>query len=154
MIPNMTLGNSVTTKSAIDIFENKYSVSLPETYRKFLLKTNGGRPENAVFPIRGLALNPFGSVNCFFGLDPIYKSCDLSRWLDWFDGRIPLKFIPIADNGGVDYICLDLRSNNERVVFWDHAHFWSTGEWRESDLYLIADTFDKFLSSLTPSAPQ
>jgi hypothetical protein len=44
-----------------------------------------------------------------------------------------------------------MRDGRERVVLWDHRPFWGTGEWRESDLYHVADSFEEFLASLRPN---
>ena len=137
-----------TTVEAIGEFERRFSIQLPSLYIELLLDSNGGRPALPAFPISGLSLNPLGSVNFFFGLVPDYEVYDLTQIMSFFANRVPERVIPIAGNGGVDYICLDLRNSGERIVFWDHAHFWSTGEWRESDLYFIASSFEEFLKSL------
>ena len=62
----------------------------------------------------------------------------------------PFGSVPIANQDLGSYICLDLRNGRQRVDFWDHRHFWSTGEWRERDLYHVADSFEEFLSLLRP----
>ena len=58
----------------------------------------------------------------------------------------------IACTGLADYICLDLRNSQERVVFWDNRPFWGTGVWNEADLYPIANTVAEFFASLRPAA--
>ena len=149
MFPDMTNTEPSTTAQALIQFELLNNMVLPHLYRKFLLAVNGGRPVSKVFQIHGLPLNEFGEVNFLFGVGAEFPANDLSNVCAWFAGRIPPNFLPIADNGGVDYICLDLRGGLDKVVYWSHAHFWSTGEWRESDLYPIADSFEKFLNSLS-----
>ena len=142
-----TVGSDIpTSERAIRDFEQQYGVRLPKVYVGFLLMTNGGRPNKLAYPIAGLA-----DVDFFMGLAPQSETFDLRRYLDIFAGRIPADFVLVGVNGGVDYICLDLRDGGERVVFWDHAHFWSTGEWREGDLYFIANSFQEFLTSLRPN---
>jgi hypothetical protein len=151
VLPKVTESNRRTSQAAIDTFERRFRVKLPSMYVAFLLETNGGRPEKPTFPISGLALNPLGSVHFFFGLAPDLQVYDLTEIMIFFENRIPDGIVPIACNQGSDYVCLDLRNGGERVVFWDHAHFWSTGEWRESDLYFIANSFEEFLKSLRPN---
>lgn len=143
--------NVPTSQMAIDDFVKRHGITLPDRYISFLLTTNGGQPHKLVYPISGLPLNPFGDLHFFMGLAPQWPLFDLNRYLAMFGDRIPAAILPIAVNSGSDYICLDLRGGGQRVVFWDHGHFWSTGEWREADLYLIADTFEDFLKSLRPS---
>ena len=152
MFPEITEFNPPTSQAAIENFERHHELKLPALYRQFLLTTNGGRPKNPVFPIRGMPLNPAGSIQLFFGVENrTWTVYDLSKTLDFYAGRIPHDIVPIAGNGGGDYICLDLRNGGERVAFWDNRHFWGTGEWRESDLYHVADSFAEFLASLRPN---
>jgi hypothetical protein len=92
--------------------------------------------------------NPTGCIQCFFGFKKKIDVDNLSSNYDLYVGGLPHGIVPIAGNGGGDYVCLDLRNNQERVAFWDKRHFWGTGEWRESDLYDIASSFEDFLSSL------
>jgi hypothetical protein len=149
--PKTSYSSKRTTPAAIEEIEHRFDLNFPELYKQFLLARNGGRPELPAFSISGLAMNPIGSVNFFFGIAPQLEVYDLRQLLQRFVGRIPVGIVPIGENGGVDYICLDLRNGGERVVFWDHGHFWSTGEWRENDLYLIANSFEEFLKSLRPN---
>jgi len=142
--------NASTTLAAIEAFERERDLVLPATYKDFLLASNGGVPETPIFPIQGMELNPFGGVQVFFGIDAKFSTSDLAETYDLYAGGIPAHIVPIASNGMGDYICLDLRGGGEKVVFWDKRPFWGTGEWRESDLYHVADSFEEFLGSLRP----
>jgi SMI1-KNR4 cell-wall len=149
--PEVTENVRRTSRAAVGTFERRFQVVLPSLYAAFLLATNGGRPKKSAFPIQGLALNPLGNIQFFFGLAPELAVYDLTEIMAFFEARIPNDIVPIACNDGSDYVCLDLRNGGERVVFWDHAHFWSTGEWRANDLYFIANSFEEFLKSLRPN---
>jgi hypothetical protein len=140
--------NPPTTLAAIDAFERERKLVLPQAYKKFLLATNGGVPNTPIFPIKGMELNPFGGVQSFLGIDAPLS--DLAENNDLYAGGIPANIVLIAGNGGGDYICLDLRDGGEKVVFWDKRPFWGAGEWRESDLYPVANSFEEFLASLRP----
>ena len=143
--------NHATTNAEITAFESARSVRLPVTYKNFLLMSNGGTPIDVVYPIDGLALNPFGDIQVFFGIKAAAPMPSLESVYDLYAGGVPHGIVPIADNGGGNYLCLDLRGSRERVVFWDKGHFWSTGTWREKDLYAVADSFDQFLTLLRPN---
>ena len=151
MFPGITDGSSPTTLAAIERFEHDRGLALPDLYKEFLLAKNGGVPRNPTFPIRGMALNPTGSVQVFFGIDVRWPSTELAYAYDLYAGGFPQGIVPIAGDGSGSYICLDLRKGAERVAFWDKRHFWGTGEWRESDLYHVANSFEEFLASLRPS---
>jgi hypothetical protein len=151
MLPTFSDKFPPTSKAAIEAFEHRRKLKLPESYRQFLLACNGGRPKQSVFPIEGLDLNPHGAVHFFFGVDTGEESYDLAEIYDWFHPSIPKGVIPVGCTAGADYICLDLRTGEERVAFWDHRQHWGTGEWREEDLYHVADSFSEFLSGLLPN---
>jgi hypothetical protein len=150
MFPEISEGNPPTSLATIEDFERKH-VLLPGLYKEFLLAANGGRPTSSIFPITGMALNPDGSIQFFFGIgNQRWPGYDLTNVLQELGDRIPSGIIPIATTDTGEYLCLDLREGGERVVFWDRVHFWGMGEWRESDLYHVADSFEEFLASLRP----
>lgn len=151
MFPALLESNPPTTLAAIEAFENDRGIALPRLYKEFLLAANGGIPENPAFPVHGIADYSVGVMQVFFGVGARAPMPDLAETYDLYAGGIPREVVPIADNGGGDYVCLDLRNGRERVAFWDKRHFWGTGEWRESDLYHVADTFEEFLASLHPN---
>ncbi len=141
--------NAPTSPDAITSTEKALRVTFPAAYRHFLLEHNGGRPNLTIFPIKGMANNPFGNINFFFGIDAALEVYDLTMTNLFY--TLPPGIILIAENGMADYICLDLRKGAERIVFWDHRHFWGTGEWREQDLYPVAPSFEVFLTMLRPA---
>lgn len=150
MFPKMTESYLPTTVAAIAAFERDHDLVLPPLYREFLLATNGGPPEKTVFPVQGMPNNPDNIVQGFFGIGVPYHTNELAYPVDLYAGGIPHGVLPIAGNGGGDYLCLDLRAGTDRVAFWDKRHFWGTGEWRESDLYPVANSFAEFLAALRP----
>jgi hypothetical protein len=150
-VPLMAHHNPATNLMAIQKFERQRSIELPPSYKKFLLLTNGGVPETSAFPISNFDESSIGVMQIFLGIGVEHPTSELAYAYDLYAGGIPEGIVPIASNGGGDYICLDLRKVSDRVAFWDKNHFWSTGEWRERDLYPVADTFEQFLTSLRPN---
>lgn len=151
MFPNVRSANPPTTRTAIAEFERERGLALPDLYRQLLLVSNGGAPETPVFPIQGMALNPDGAIQVFFGMKARLPTSDLAKVYDMYFDGFPEGIVPIACTGFDDFICLDLRHGPDRVAFWDRRHFWGTGEWRESDLYHVANSFEEFLASLRPN---
>src|SRR5262249_6098169 len=101
------------TDARIDRLERELGIKLPEGYRSFLRRYNGGRPNPEFFPIQGLENNPFGGIHHFLGIDiPVESSC-----IDWnyriLKGRIPRELLPIAGDHMGNAICLSLRGPNE-----------------------------------------
>jgi cell wall assembly regulator SMI1 len=148
MFPKMHGDTSLADIEAISQFETNREIVFPSLYRDFLVAKNGGIPDLKYYPIVGMHLNPFGGIQLFFGLNKKIQHYSLEEAYDLYAGGIPHGIVPIADDGGGNYVCLDLRNGKERVAYWDKRHFWGTGQWRESDLYRVADTFAEFLTSL------
>jgi hypothetical protein len=151
MFPEITDANPPTTLAAIEDFERSRGLALPSHYKHFLLAINGGVPKAPAFPIQGMPNRPFEMVQAFSGIGVREPTDELAYAYDLYVGGFPDGIVPIAGNGGGDYVCLDLRDGRERVAFWDKRHFWGTGEWRESDLYQVANSFEEFLASLRPN---
>lgn len=151
MFPEIENGNPPTTLAAIEDFERERGLTLPRLYKEFLLATNGGSPKNPAFPIQGMPDRKFETIQAFLGIGVRVPTSELAYAHDLYSGGIPQGIVPIAGNGGGDYMCLDLRNGKERIAFWDLRHFWGTGEWRESDFYHVANSFAEFLALLQPN---
>ena len=151
MLPKIIDGNPPATQQGIEHFERGCGLVLPDVYKEFLLATNGGVPETPAFPVQGMADYSVGVMQVFFGIGARSPMPDLIEIYDFYADRIPHGIVPIADDGGGGYVCFDLRNGKHRVVFWDRRHFWGTGEWRERDLYHVAESFAEFLELLRPN---
>jgi hypothetical protein len=136
------------TDADITAFELGAGVRLPLEYRRFLLADNGGRPVEPVFPIVGLANNPYGRVQILFGLDRDIESVNL----DWnqavMSDQLPAEWLPIGATGTGDVLCLDVRGNGGPVVLCDE-HV-DVGAETAPRLYHVADSFRAFVESLQP----
>jgi SMI1/KNR4 family protein SUKH-1 len=147
-------GGPPITDEDVATFERKHKLTLPSSYRQFLLRTNGGRPERDLFSIEGLEGAPEGRIHVFFALNDTMESCRLDWNLRAFAGRIPSHLLPIATTEGADQVCLSLRGKHGGAVFyWD-----GYAQPGEDNLYFLASDFDRFVASLyadmnTPGAP-
>ena len=143
--------NQPTTSNAIDAFERERNLTLPRSYRQFLLTTNGGRPKDTNFPVRNFARAKTWDLTSLLGIGVTHPGNELSYAYDLYVGGFPRGIIPIANDDFGNYVCIDLRKGTDKISFWEKSHFWSTGEWQESDFYHVAATFDEFMASLRPS---
>jgi SMI1 / KNR4 family (SUKH-1) len=146
--PKIIEAYPATTREAVENFESKLGFYLPEIYKQFLIEKNGGRPEEKQFQIFGLDNNPYGAIQVFFGIGAPFAMSDVVRHNELYRNGFPGGIVAIASTGGPSPVILDLRSGKERVLYFDFTHYWGTGEWRECDLYFIAESFEKFLSNL------
>jgi len=133
--------NEVLTKSRLQEFERIIGVQLPQKYREFLLKYNGGYPRPYYFTIS--KEQGIGMVNIFYGIGEMYDNLD--KKIDIFDEIMDIGFIPIADDSGGNQICLGLTEK-----YSGNVYFWIHDEDPEdmSNMYFLAKDFEEFLETL------
>ena len=104
------------TQENITQFECQFKVILPNDFKKWLLSHNGSCPEPSVLNTKEV---DNVNVNCFlsFSKKDEYNVYDI---INIMQDRIPKDIIPIADDGGGNYICYRFSSSPPNIVFWDH----------------------------------
>jgi len=141
-------GRPLTDKD-IEWAESQLGFRLPRDYRDFLLSHNGGRPEPELFPIHGLAKNPVGALQVFFGIDSEIESSDLLWNVEVMAGRLPANCLPIACDNSGDLICLSLYGPDAgSVLFWDYYGEQPGPIRGYENVYKIAESFGEFLNAL------
>jgi cell wall assembly regulator SMI1 len=130
--------------------ESEIGLSLPNEYRAFLLKHNGGRPKPDAFPIFGNAADNQGLVHSFLCVRPgdVYH---LPDWIRRYQERLPEGFIPVAVDQGGNLVCIATIGEQEgQVFFWDHEEEVDEGEKPGfQNVYFISDGFQNFLDNLS-----
>jgi hypothetical protein len=128
-------------------FETHNNISLPQDYKDFLLRHNGGRPKPNIVPsIKSDVQWIYGMVD-----EPYYAS--ISQHIDMFHKRIPSWYFPIAnDSGGNLYLMSLYQENHGLIAFWNHEG--ETGG--DADQYfdnmtIVANSFSDFLNELVDS---
>jgi hypothetical protein len=100
-------------------FEEKHNITLPNVYKSFLEKYNGGYTPKTSLKIGKISSN----IKLFYGLgeadgyglDRIYE---LDEWLE-------RKLLPIASETFGDYISIGLSEDNcGKIFFNDHELGW------------------------------
>jgi hypothetical protein len=138
----------------IEEFERETGHRIPEDYKRFLLKANGGEPELKAFTFhRTNGREDEGAVWRFIGLND-GREQDLKYFVRVFlDGhRIPKDLFPIGNGGGGNLILMGASGRRAgHVYFWDHNWEAEEGDLPTDDnVYPVADSFESFLSSLRP----
>ena len=126
----------VLSEDDIAAFESRTRVRLPEEYRKFLARHNGGVPTPASFSE--------SSVRYFLEIQGRDSYSDIeARWALIGD-RLSDGMLPIAnDPGGNSILIQTSGADVGSIWFWDHEN--------PSALVRLADSFNRFLDGLTPS---
>jgi hypothetical protein len=134
--------------NTIDAFERENDLKLPNDYRQFLLRHNGGRPEPAGTCLLK-CINERVLVDMLFGLSTEEPDLDIRRWTKQFGSGLPPGCFIIGNVGGLLFV---LCVRGETGVFcWDEMRELEPSEETEDGkLYPIAETFTEFLHSLEP----
>jgi hypothetical protein len=122
--------------------EKKVNARLPESYRSFLIKNNGGVPTPETVDVPGAPGSPT-DVQVFFGIGRNVESSDLGWNVENFSGRLPEGFLPIACDSGGNLFCLALSGLESGGVLYCDLEA-SEGP------YPVAPDFDAFLEKLRP----
>ncbi len=119
------------TKREIAAADKALGFAIPETYRSFLMVTNGGQPVQNYF-------------SAMVGVQEFLGVRDLIRYRAMMEGRIPPRMLPVATAEGGNFILLAASKDQCAVYFWDHEH-----EGGGFPLHELAPSFDDFVSRLT-----
>jgi len=140
------------TLSSADLasLEQRLRIKLPDDYRAFLLRHNGGVPERAGFRFKDDPDPDSGSmVNRFLAVyDGRYDNFE--QTFQTFKGReprLPAELVPIARDPGGNVICIATAGpNTGAVYFWDHEREGNRPSY--DNIHLIANNFEEFLEGL------
>jgi hypothetical protein len=143
--------------------ERRRGIKLPDDYRLFLLRHNGGRPERDAFPIVGDPLSDGGLLDWLYCIHD-GDQYDLVENATLYRGRMPPELLPIGEDPGSNQICLAVTGpSNGKVYFWDREE--EAGEDEKptyENIYFIANSFTEMIGGLykfvlqedeTPSVP-
>ena len=125
----------------ISAFEERFNISLPEQYRSFLLKYNGGITPETEFKYKRTAID----IRAFYGIG---QSIDYYSFDNIFENILkdilPLALfidngiLPIAEDSFGNYITIGIDGENTgKVFFCDHEKGMKTK--------LLTETFSGFL---------
>jgi cell wall assembly regulator SMI1 len=129
-------------ESAVERLEQHIGRRLPDDYRNFLLRQDGG----------WMHMND-GAVKEVYGVrDDAPKNGSLWRALDTFHGRVPSWLLPIARDEYGNLYTLSLREPDfGSIWFWDHEEEADEGDPpSEENIELKAGSWNEFFAGLQP----
>ncbi|MBB4079708.1 hypothetical protein GGR28_002333 [Lewinella aquimaris] len=141
-------------KSAVDQLASRLNCRLPKAYVDFLLKHNGGTPEDDLV----LDLNQDHWEEVILARFQVYylsgEAYGIEQILENKGDLFPAGAVPCASDPGGNYFLI-LTRHGGGVYFWDHEHE-SQEKKKElteyENLYFIAPDFDSFLDKLRQAA--
>ncbi len=125
-------------------FEKENDIRLPGDYRRFLLETNGGRPD----PNNNVTPNTI--VTYFLGMHNGDYYASLYKHIDMFRARLPLSTFPIATDPFGNLFLMSLHPEGHgHIYFWDHEREpeHQDGHYVDNCIF-VAYSFSDFLNNL------
>lgn len=136
------------TKDAIDEIEELFHVVLPNDYKKFLLKYNGGAVTiNEVNELYLDDVNESVNIDVLYGIHTGSKASDIEYWTSEYAEDLFEKTIIIGDSIQQGFIVLVCDGSNNGIYYYDDSYYFDSSD-DESNTYFIAETFDEFWKSL------
>jgi hypothetical protein len=139
--------SAASTPESVERVEAELGAPLPDSFRRFLLTCDGGRPHPNMFD------TPMGrpagvGVTTFLGVAG-ERDTILARCRD-YAGRIGEHMIPIADAEGGNLVAISIGGDEVGSVwFWDHELEADEGDPpRPEALTWLAPDFDAFFEAL------
>lgn len=138
-------GPQVTARDVAAV-EASLKHTLPNDYVAFVRKHNGGVPSLAIFPIKGMPLNPTGEIRCMLSVGHRLSFCNLVKTNNLLGDAIPADSISIGDTASGGQILLYTRGARAgEVWFYD---WYSPYQDPNERVYFIAPSFKDFLNAL------
>lgn len=151
----LTINDCGPTLSEKDLclLEESLNVELPNDYRNFLLRHNGGLPvENSVRIFENkLGINS-AAIGYFYSVGT--KTENIEVCLNIISDRIPEKLIPIADTPNGNYFLISANPHNYGKIYYkDHeTEDITQPDWAKNilpeSMIKIADSFSEFVDNL------
>jgi hypothetical protein len=138
------------SEEAVRKLEKDFRIKLPEDYRDFLIRDNGGSVTGGHLYVRDLEEDmPMGY---FFGLGIKKGFADITEINEEYGDDIPKKSLLIGTDVGSGFILLVADGKNDGIWYYDHTYFFDKSN-DELNTYFICETFSDFLKMLETTVP-
>jgi hypothetical protein len=141
------------SQDELEAFETEISATLPDDYRQFLLRSNGGSLDGRYCFEKEAACVIVRFVG---GLQGAHSLRAARGCYQGHEVRIPLTLLWIMEDPGGNAVCLGLTGKYRgQVYFWVHDEGPDPDEWdgeveTAGNIRLLADSFTEFVAGLHP----
>jgi hypothetical protein len=134
----------------ISLTEKRMACRFPKDYSSFLINFNCVIPHKKNYHIKKVQLEE--CIDVFFGINISISSLDLEQLFQSNSDFFPMGVIPIGEDPGGNYICLNLKEGIDygKVYFYDQEveNEDDEGNITWDNMYLVADSFKAFIELL------
>ena len=136
-----------TNDQVIAEFEGRHGFRLPDDYRSFMLKQNGGRAAEQVKLRAKVSGKKISSLDELFAFTDDFDS-SIEANLVCYAGRLRADLLPIGSDAGGNVIALSVAGESAGAVFfWHHeAEVEASPDEVNKGLVRVADSFDEMLA--------
>ncbi|MCB0337025.1 MAG: SMI1/KNR4 family protein [Bdellovibrionales bacterium] len=136
------------TEDIINQFERLYELSIPESFRSFLLRNNGGCPSRKRFSTSDGTIESMVTTFLPLRLHQFHNSIERELWLIERDCYLPDEILVIATDPRTARICLGIEGEFEGRVYYNPLDEQVDEDNEDRQLLLVADSFSDFLERL------
>jgi hypothetical protein len=127
------------TAAQLAVTERRVGASLPDDYKAFLAKHNGGAPDRNFLPVGNDAF----LIECFLYVDGRQQDIyDVEKASEWPSQTLGEQVVAFASDGSGDQLVLRRSAGAWQVAWWRHD--------QEPALAPVADSFHQMLQVLVP----
>lgn len=103
--------DNTDVSNEVSDFEQKYDLQLPDSYKKFLLKYNGGNTPKSTFKINGVS----SDIRAFYGFKNATKEYNFSYLVEmnYFEELLENHYLPIATDSFGNQIVITISEKSE-----------------------------------------
>lgn len=134
------------TEESIEELEEFLGFLLPEDYKEFLSKYNGGTSKVRYSKFFVKELNHEIPLDVLYGIG-VTRTFDLSECFEEFEEDMLPNSLIIGDDPSSGLIVLITDTENHGVHYWDHSFYFPQSS-EEENTYKIADSFKGFINGL------
>ncbi|PFD97138.1 SMI1/KNR4 family protein [Bacillus cereus] len=133
----------------IEIFERLNGLELPEDYKSFLLRDNGGKSNRRRFTTKDDVVT--SSIMMFFPLSEETEN-NLQNYLNYYikGNKLPSRLIPIGKDPADNIICMSIQGSDIGSVYHCHTYQIKNEEELEAKFIReITSSFTEFINKLS-----
>lgn len=112
--------DNTDVSNEVSDFEQKYDLQLPDSYKKFLLKYNGGNTPKSTFKINWVS----SDIRAFYGFKNATKEYNFSYLVEmnYFEELLENHYLPIATDSFGNQIVITISEKNKgEIYFFDNV---------------------------------